>query len=27
MYMERIATYRAEPPPPDWTGVYEAESK
>jgi hypothetical protein len=27
MYMERIAAYRAEPPPPDWTGVYEAESK
>ena len=27
MYKERIAVYRAEPPPPDWTGVYEAESK
>jgi adenylate cyclase len=27
MYIERIAVYRAEPPPPDWTGVYEAESK
>jgi adenylate cyclase len=27
MYLERIAVYRAEPPPPDWTGVYEAESK
>jgi adenylate cyclase len=27
MYMARIAVYRAEPPPPDWTGVYEAESK
>jgi len=27
MYMERIAVYRAEPPPADWTGVYEAESK
>jgi adenylate cyclase len=27
MYMERIAVYRAEPPPPDWAGVYEAESK
>jgi adenylate cyclase len=27
MYMERIAVYRADPPPPDWTGVYEAESK
>ena len=27
MYKERIAVYRAEPPPQDWTGVYEAESK
>ncbi len=27
MYLERIAVYRAEPPPPDWAGVYEAESK
>ena len=27
MYIERIAAYRAEPPPPDWNGVYEAESK
>jgi adenylate cyclase len=27
MYLARIAVYRAEPPPPDWTGVYEAESK
>jgi adenylate cyclase len=27
MYVERIAAYRAEPPPVDWTGVYEAESK
>ena len=27
MYVERIAVYRAEPPPPDWNGVYEAESK
>ena len=27
MYRERVAAYRAEPPPPDWTGVYEAESK
>ena len=27
MFGERIAVYRAEPPPPDWTGVYEAESK
>jgi adenylate cyclase len=26
-YKERIAVYRAEPPPADWTGVYEAESK
>ena len=22
-----LATYRADPPPPDWDGVYEAESK
>ena len=27
MYAERIAAYRADPPPPDWNGVYEAESK
>jgi adenylate cyclase len=27
MYLERIAVYRTEPPPQDWTGVYEAESK
>ena len=27
MYAERIATYRADPPPADWDGVYEAESK
>ena len=27
MYMERIETYRADPPGPDWDGVYEAESK
>ena len=27
MYLGRIAVYRAEPPPADWTGVYEAESK
>ena len=27
MYVERIASYRAEPPPSDWDGVYEAESK
>src|ERR1700728_163923 len=25
MYVERIETYRAEPPGPDWDGVYEAE--
>jgi adenylate cyclase len=27
MYMERIETYRADPPGPDWDGVYEAETK
>jgi len=27
MYVERIATYRADPPPADWDGVYEADSK
>jgi adenylate cyclase len=27
MYVERIATYRADPPPKDWDGVYEAETK
>jgi adenylate cyclase len=27
MYEARIDTYRADPPPPDWDGVYEAESK
>jgi adenylate cyclase len=27
MYVERIEAYRADPPPPDWSGVYEAESK
>jgi adenylate cyclase len=27
MYEERIAAYRADPPGPDWNGVYEAESK
>jgi hypothetical protein len=27
MYAERIEVYRAAPPKPDWTGVYEAESK
>jgi adenylate cyclase len=27
MYLERIAAYRADPPPADWDGVYEATSK
>ena len=27
LYAERIAAFRAEPPPPDWTGVYVALSK
>jgi adenylate cyclase len=27
MYVERIASYRADPPPPTWDGVYEAETK
>ncbi len=27
MYEERVAAYRADPPGPDWDGVYEAESK
>jgi len=27
MYEERIAAYRADPPGPDWDGVYEAETK
>jgi adenylate cyclase len=27
MYSERIATYRADPPPSNWDGVYEAETK
>jgi len=27
MYVGRIAAYRAEPPGPDWDGVYEAETK
>ncbi len=27
MYVERIEAFRADPPPPDWDGVYEAESK
>ena len=26
-YAERIEAFRRDPPPPDWTGVYEAESK
>ncbi|MFZ1149776.1 MAG: adenylate/guanylate cyclase domain-containing protein [Xanthobacteraceae bacterium] len=27
MYEERIELYRAQPPAPDWDGVYEAETK
>ena len=27
MYLERIEAYRNDPPPPDWNGVYEAETK
>jgi adenylate cyclase len=27
MYAERIEAFRHTPPPPDWSGVYEAESK
>jgi adenylate cyclase len=27
MYVERIASYRADPPPTNWDGVYEAETK
>jgi adenylate cyclase len=27
MYVERIEMYRADPPPADWDGVYEAETK
>ena len=27
MYVERIDAYRADPPGPEWDGVYEAESK
>ncbi len=27
MYVERIEAYRADPPGPDWDGVYEAETK
>jgi adenylate cyclase len=26
-YAERIAAFRRDPPPPNWNGVYEAESK
>jgi hypothetical protein len=26
-YSERIEAFRRDPPPPDWDGVYEAESK
>jgi adenylate cyclase len=27
MYAERIEAFRRDPPPPEWDGVYEAESK
>jgi len=27
MYAERVEAFRRDPPPPDWNGVYEAESK
>jgi adenylate cyclase len=27
MYAERIEAFRNDPPPPDWNGVYEADSK
>jgi adenylate cyclase len=27
MYAERVEMFRRDPPPPDWNGVYEAESK
>ena len=27
MYVERIEAFRAAPPPADWNGVYEAETK
>jgi len=27
MYAERIEAFRYDPPPSDWNGVYEAESK
>jgi len=27
MYIDRMEAYQIDPPPPDWNGVYEAESK
>ena len=27
MYAQRVEAFRRDPPPPDWDGVYEAESK
>ncbi len=27
LYMERIATFRSRPPPPDWDGVFTFETK
>ena len=27
MYAQRIEAFRRDPPPPDWDGVYEVESK
>jgi adenylate cyclase len=27
IYAQRIEAFRRDPPPPDWDGVYEAESK
>jgi hypothetical protein len=27
MYEERVEAYRAQPPAPNWDGVYEAETK
>jgi len=27
MYAQRIEAFRAAPPPADWNGVYEAETK
>lgn len=27
MYLERVEAFQRDPPPPDWDGVYEAESK